>query len=284
VSRTIRVGIGLPNTFEDAGRDLVLEWARKADAGPFTSLGVLDRLVYTSLDPLVSLGAVAALTQRIRLVTMIVASPLRNTAILAKQAATLDVLSNGRLTLGVALGARKGDYDTAGVDFHTRSDRMTQQLMDFRRIWSGDTIGPKPVQPNGPEVLVGGTTDVVFSRVARYADGYVHGGGPPRAFAGPAAKARAAWKDCGRPGQPQVWGQGYFALGEGTQEPGQEYLRHYYAFTGPFAEKIAEGLLTTPQAILQFIRGYEDAGCDELVLLPAVSGLDQVDRLADVIG
>jgi alkanesulfonate monooxygenase SsuD/methylene tetrahydromethanopterin reductase-like flavin-dependent oxidoreductase (luciferase family) len=284
VSRTIRVGIGLPNTLRDAGRDLVLEWARRADAGPFSSLGVLDRLVYPSLDPLVSLGAVAALTRRVRLVTMIIASPLRNTAILAKQAATLDVLSNGRLTLGLALGARKSDYDAAGVDFHTRGERMAHQLADFRRIWSGEPIGPKPVQPNGPDVLVGGTTDVVFSRVARYADGYVHGGGPPRAFASAAAKARAAWKDCGRPDQPQLWGQGYFALGSGTKEPGMEYLRHYYSFTGPFAEKIAEGLLTTPQAILQFIRGYEDAGCDQLVLLPAVSGIEQVDRLADVLG
>jgi hypothetical protein len=121
--------------------------------------------------------------------------------------------------------------------------------------------------------------------MARYAAGYVHGGGPPRAFARAAEKARAAWTDAGRPGRPQLWAQGYYALGSAEiSAAGANYLRDYYAFTGPFAEKIAEGLLTTPQAIAQFIRGYEDAGCDELILFPAISDLSQLDRLADAIG
>jgi hypothetical protein len=77
---------------------------------------------------------------------------------------------------------------------------------------------------------------------------------------------------------------GYFALGGGMADAGAEYLRDYYAFTGPFAEKIAAGNLTSPGAIADFIRGYEDAGCDELVLFPTVSGVEQIDRLAEVIG
>jgi hypothetical protein len=77
---------------------------------------------------------------------------------------------------------------------------------------------------------------------------------------------------------------GYFALGDGIADAGAEYLRHYYAFTGPFAEKIAAGNLTSPGAITDFIRGYGDAGCDELVLFPTTSNVDQIDRLAEVIG
>src|SRR5206468_10162302 len=99
-----------------------------------------------------------------------------------------------------------------------------------------------------------------------------------------ADKARAAWLDAGRPGKPQIWGQGYFALeDEATVEAGMRYMREYYAFTGPFAEKIAAGLLTTPQAIAQFIRGYEEAGCDELVLFPTVADIAQLRRLAEVL-
>jgi hypothetical protein len=60
-------------------------------------------------------------------------------------------------------------------------------------------------------------------------------------------------------------------------------MRNYYAFTGPFAERIASGLLTSPQAIAQFIRGYEEAGCDEMVLFPSVPDISQLDRLADVL-
>jgi hypothetical protein len=119
--------------------------------------------------------------------------------------------------------------------------------------------------------------------MARYSDGYMHGGGPARAFAAAAARARTAWSDLGRPGAPLLWGMGYFALGDGTADPGAAYLRHYYAFTGPFAEKIAAGNLTSPGAVVDFIRGYEDAGCDELMLFPTVARLDQVERLAEVI-
>ncbi|MGH3441926.1 MAG: LLM class flavin-dependent oxidoreductase, partial [Nitriliruptorales bacterium] len=111
---------------------------------------------------------------------------------------------------------------------------------------------------------------------------YVHGGGPPRAFARAAAQARAAWADAGRPGTPPLWGQGYFALGDAA-DAGRDYLLDYYAFTGAFAQRIAGGLLTTPLDVRECVEGYADAGCDHLVLLPAVADLDQVERLAEVL-
>src|SRR5688500_16019898 len=279
----MQVGIGLPSTVPGASGQLIVEWARKADEGPFTSLGVLDRLVYDSYDPLTSLAAAAAVTSRVKLVTMIVISPLRNTHLLAKIAASIDALSGGRLVLGLAVGARKDDYEIAGVEYGTRGRRLNEQLSLLRDLWE-DGIGPHAASPKGPSILVGGMSDTTFSRMARYTDGYVHGGGPPRAFARAADKARAAWLDAGRPGKPQIWGQGYFALGEGTAEAGMDYLRHYYAFTGPFAEKIASGLLTTPQAIAQFVRGYEEAGCDELILLRTSTYIQQLRWLAAAIG
>jgi alkanesulfonate monooxygenase SsuD/methylene tetrahydromethanopterin reductase-like flavin-dependent oxidoreductase (luciferase family) len=280
----MRVGIGLPNTNAGADRDRMINWARAADLGPFSSLAVLDRVTYGSLEPMTVLAAASAVTERVRLATMIVIGPIRNTTMLAKEAATIDVLSGGRLTLGIAIGARKDDYNATDGPFHTRGDVLTHQLGEMRRLWTGDDIGPKPVQEGGPQILVGGMTDIAYARVARFADGFAHNGGPPRVFAAAADKVRAAWSDGGRPGRPLIWGQGYFALGDDVVEPGRDYLRDYYAFTGPFAEKIAQGMLTTPQAILQFVRGYEDAGCDELVLFPTSARIDQLERLADVLG
>jgi alkanesulfonate monooxygenase SsuD/methylene tetrahydromethanopterin reductase-like flavin-dependent oxidoreductase (luciferase family) len=280
----MRVGVGLPGGVPGTQGRLIIEWARRADEGPFSSLGVIDRLVYDSYEPMTILAAAAAVTQRIRLTTMIVIGPLHNTPLLAKTAATLDALSEGRLVLGLAVGARKEDYDAAGVDYRSRGKRFSEQLATLRDLWDEGRLSPKAARPDGPEVLVGGLSDAGFARVARYADGYVHGGGPPRAFARAADKARAAWSDAGRPGKPQLWAQSYFALGgEHTIEAGMAYLRDYYSFTGPFAEKIAAGLLTTPQAIAQFLRGYEEAGCDEMVLLPTVPELNQLEQLADVL-
>jgi alkanesulfonate monooxygenase SsuD/methylene tetrahydromethanopterin reductase-like flavin-dependent oxidoreductase (luciferase family) len=277
----MNVGVGLPNTTPHSDGDLVVEWSRVADAGPFSSLAVLDRVLYDSFEPLTALAAAAAVTERLRLATMIVIAPLRNASLLAKQSASIDALAGGRLTLGLAVGARVDDYEAAGVDHRRRGRVFTRQLAELREHWENGTIGPGPAQAGGPELLVGGAAGPSFERMARYADGYAHGGGPPRFFARAAASANAAWRDLGRPGRPRLWGQAYFALGD--QEAGNEYLRDYYAFTGPFAERIVAGNLTTPRAIRDFVRGYEEEGCDELVLLPTVSGIDQLDRLAEVL-
>ena len=280
----MQVGVGLPSTVPGTQRQLIVEWACRADEGPFSSLGVLDRMVYDSYDPLMTLGAVAGITHRVKLATTIVIGPLHNTALLAKTAASLDALSSGRLVLGLAVGARKDDYIAAGIDYRGRGKRLTEQLSSLRSLWEENHIGPKSVRSNGPDLLVGGLSDQGYARMVRYTDGYVHGGGPPRAFARAADKAYAAWSDAGRPGKPQLWAQGYFALGDDTvKETGYHYLRDYYAFTGPFAERIASGLLTSPQAVAQFMRGYQDAGCDELVLFPTVADLAQLDRLAEIL-
>ena len=277
----MEVGVGLPTTTPGADGTGILEWARRADQGPFASLGVLDRMVYRSVEPFAALSAAAAVTTRARLVTMVVVGPLRNTALLAKQAVSLDLLSAGRLTLGLAIGARTDDYRALGVDPGGRGRRLGEQLAELRELWEKGEVGPEPVQPGGPPLLAGGLSGEAFARMARGADGYVHGGGPPRAFAGAAARAWAAWRDLERPGRPQLWGQGYFALGDA--DAGGAYLRDYYAFTGPFAEKVAAGNLTSGRAVKDFVRGYEDAGCDHLVLLPTVSDPAQLDRLADVL-
>ena len=277
----MEVGVGLPTTTPGADGRCLLEWARRSEDGPFASLGVLDRVVYRSVEPFAALAAAAAVTTRVRLVTMVVIGPLRNTVLLAKQAASLDLLSGGRLTLGLAIGARADDYQALGVDQAGRGRRLGEQLAELRSIWEKAEVGPEPVQAGGPPLLAGGMSGEAFARMARSADGYVHGGGPPRAFAGAATKAWAAWRDLERPGRPQLWGQGYFALGD--DDAGGAYLRDYYAFTGPFAERIAAGNLTSGRAVKDFVRGYEEAGCDHLVLLPTVSDPAQLDRLADVL-
>ena len=279
----MRVGVGLPSTVPGSSGRLLVEWAARAEQGPFASVGVLDRVAYGSHDPFTSLAAAAAVTQRIRLVTMVVIGPLRSSALMAKEAASVHAISGGRLVLGLSIGARSDDYAAAGVGRRGRGARLSDQLFEVRSVWEEGRMAPDLAGFPEPPVLVGGLSGRSFARMARWADGYVHGGGPPRAFAAAAGRAWAAWTDQGRPGRPQLWGQGYFGLGSDAADSGSRYLLDYYAFTGPFAEKIAAANLTTPQAVKEFVRGYEEAGCDELVLLPTVADPDQLDRLADVL-
>jgi alkanesulfonate monooxygenase SsuD/methylene tetrahydromethanopterin reductase-like flavin-dependent oxidoreductase (luciferase family) len=297
----VRIGIGLPTTTPGGDGRALVDWSRRAEEAGFTSLGVVDRTVYGSHDPLTTLAAAAAVTERMELVTMVVIGPIRNGVLLAKQAASIDQLSGGRLTLGLSIGARRDDYEAVGAEWAGRGERLSDQLALLREVWEdaeesyrdadaagwtddegrASAIGPAPVRSGGPTLLVGGLSGASFLRAARYADGYVHNGGPPRAFASAAGKARAAWRDVGRPGEPVLWAQSYYALGD--PEAGEAYMRDYYSFTGSFAERIVAGLLTSPEAVQDRVRGYAEAGCDEVVLLPATSAPEELDRLADVV-
>jgi alkanesulfonate monooxygenase SsuD/methylene tetrahydromethanopterin reductase-like flavin-dependent oxidoreductase (luciferase family) len=242
---------------------------------------VVDRVAYDAWEPLVSLAAAAAVTQRVRLASMVMIGPLHNTALLARQAATVDLISEGRLTLGLGIGARHDDYLASGVDPAQRGERLTEQLARLRDHWEDTTVGPVPFQSGGPDLLVGGASGGALLRMARLADGYVHGGGPARSFASAALRVRTAWEDVDRPGAPQLWAQAYFGLG--NPDLGDAYLRDYYAFTGAFAEKVVAANLRNPLEVRDYIRSYDEAGCENLVLLPTVAELDEVDRLAEVV-
>lgn len=279
----MRVGVGLPSVIPAAAPSLQLDWARQADAGPFSTVAAHDRIAYDSFEAMTVLAAAAAATSRVRLASLVLIAPLRSLALLAKQSATLDALSGGRLTLGVGVGPRRDDYEAGEGRFGTRGRRLDEQLRGIRDWWEENRVGPSSAADSGPELLVGGTGDQALARVARYADGYVHGGGPPRAFAGAADRAWAAWSDAGRPGRPRLVGTGYFALGEDAADEGARHLRRYYAFVGGFVERIAAGLVTTEASLREFVRGYRDAGCDELILFPTVARIDQLERLAEAV-
>ena len=189
------VGIGLPSTIPGAGRDQVLEWARRAEARGFSSLGTIDRVVYPNHEPLITLAAAAAVTERIRLATAILLAPVRaNGALLAKQAATLDVLSGGRLVLGVAVGRREDDFRACGADFEARGRVLDEMLELWARIWDGEEgIGPQP--PAGrPTVMLGGWANAAFTRAARHAAGWTGGNCTLEELADGTERLRAAWE------------------------------------------------------------------------------------------
>ena len=274
------IGVGLPSLVPGCDGALLVDWARRADDGPFASVAVVDRLLFDTYDPLVALSAAAAVTRRVQLVTSILISPLREAATLAKQVLSLDALSGGRLTLGVALGARRDDYDASEQDWAGRGEWLDDQLATLRTAVEDRAMGP--VRPALPPVLMGGAGGAALARMARSADGWIYQGGPPRGFARAADQARAAWADAGRPGEPRLWAMAYYAL-DGAEGAGRDYLLDYYAFTGHFARRIADGLLTTPTALREFVAGYADAGCEHLLLFPTVADGDQLGLLAEAL-
>lgn len=283
------VGVGLPSTIRAVAGDDVLEWAREADRAGFSSLATLDRLVYDNYDSLTTLAAAAAVTERARLVTSILISPLySNTALLAKQAATVDRLSGGRLVLGVAAGSRPDDFRASGVEMSGRGKRIEAQVTEARAIWAGERRGFAggigPTLPAAPPILMGGHSPAAIARAARVADGWISGGGGVEMFRHGAAAFRTAWAEAGRSGEPRIVSLTYYALGSQAEELADRYLSDYYGFAPPYAQLVLRNAAVGEEKVRSTVDALAELGCSEVILAPCASGAEQLKELREVVG
>ncbi|MGC7101512.1 LLM class F420-dependent oxidoreductase [Amycolatopsis lurida] len=209
---------------------------------------------HQTLDPLVALGFVAAATKRVRLLTNLVVAPYRNPFLLAKAAATLDVLSGGRLILGLGAGYQKSEFYALGVDLAQRNALFDEVLDVLPLHWRGEPFSyagrhfnardvlarPRPVQKPIP-IWIGGNSSRARRRVAEHAQGWLTMSGgaqlsatartPPLGSAGDLARSIAELRDAaasaGREGPMDV---SYSYSGDGIQAPGIDADRHREAF------------------------------------------------------
>lgn len=285
----MKIGIGLPNTLPGTPGTLLVEWARTAESRGFTGLSTIDRVVYPNYDSLATLAAAAGATSRISLLTNILLAPVYPPALLAKTTASIDQLSGGRLTLGLAPGGRPDDYTAVGRDFSRRGKDFDAELDYLHRAWQGESmdelgkpLGPVPIGGRVP-VLVGGGGPAAIRRAVEWGAGLTVAGGGPEQVGPLVGQLRDAWQAAGRTDEPRIAALAYFSLGEDAAEVSRAYLRDYYAFLGEFVDVVAESALRSADALRGAVSGFADAGITELYLNPTVASLDQVERLADVV-
>ena len=285
----MKLGIGLPNTMaHETDRRLMLDWARLSDEAGFDVLGTIDKPNYDSWDPLVTLAGVAGVTERIGLATTILLLPPRNEVLVAKHAAVVDQLSDGRLTLGLAQGSREDDYELLGVEFKGRSARFERQIGRIREIWEGaresdrdhGVNGPAPVQEPAPPIWVGASTPKSVERAARVADGFLFGTAGSGAMVERAPGIRDVFAEHGKP-EATIAGLAYVAIGDDPQKALAEATHHVLRYYGRLwtepenlihhgpAEKIAEELAAYAEAV------------DVLIAVPEIPDLGQVEQLAE---
>jgi alkanesulfonate monooxygenase SsuD/methylene tetrahydromethanopterin reductase-like flavin-dependent oxidoreductase (luciferase family) len=286
----VDIGIGLPNTVPGTEGRRLIDWAKNAEEAGFSTLGTIGRLVYPNYEELIALAAAAAVTSRIRLTTSVLLAPLyTNTALFAKQAASLDRLSGGRLVLGLGLGGRDDDFTASALPTAGKGRRLDQQLTEMKRIWAGErygyagAIGPEPVRRGGPELILGGAAEASFRRVALLGDGWIMGGGTPDTFAEGAAGVDKAWAEAGRPGKPRKLSLAYFALGPNARDQADNYLLHYYGWLGDVARQIAAGAAVSAEMVKGYAGAFAAAGCDELIFVPTTAAPDQIGLLASAV-
>jgi len=280
----------------DLDAAVLKEWARIVDDGPFSSLCWGERIAFDNPDSLTLLGALATWTDRVRLVTTVIVPQLHDPVMLAKGLATGDMLSGGRLTVGIGVGGRQEDYDAVGADMATQTMRgMAERVAIMKRVWAGEKVtesvlpvGPSPVQPGGPPLMVGTIGPKTVRSAATWADG----------MAGTTLDldvtkqnelfdvARTAWGEAGRP-KPHLATSFWFAMGDGDGPRAQvhRHLRRYMNWIpAEFVDAMAPttGWAGGEDELRDVLRSFEAVGTDEVHLIPTSSDVDQLRRVADV--
>ena len=292
----MKIGMNLPVMVPGLDRPTILEWCRRIDAGPFSSLCAGERITFPNPEVMVTLSAAAAVTERVRIAATVIVLPMHSPVLMAKQLATLDVLSAGRLTVGLGVGGREEDYRAVGAPFdNARLGRLERGVAIMRRAWAGENVvqgalrpvEPFPVQEGGPELLAGSLMPQSIRRAARWADGLTDFSfGPnPREVEMRFAAARAAWAEAGRP-VPRLTTSCWFALGDGGRAQMDAYVGRYLNFMGPEGAQMIAPMCTTVSAsgLKDVVKAIADLGADELMLVPTTADPEELDRVADLLG
>ncbi|NUP26733.1 MAG: LLM class flavin-dependent oxidoreductase [Nocardia sp.] len=283
----MRIGIGLPSAVPGATPDTIGIWAEHGERAGFAALAATDRLVYDSLDPLVTLAVAAAHTTTTELVSTVLNIGYRgNPFVVAGQIASLDRLSGGRFTAGLGMGAWPDDYAVSEMAMTTRGARFESALAQLRRTWRGElagAAGPVPALPPGrPQLLLAGMVPAGIVRAATLGDGWVAPAFSVDLLRTGLDIVGTEWARSARPGRPRVLAVRYFQLGATAVATAESYARNYY---GPeMYPQVQPDLLTDEAHLRDEVDRIAEAGADDLILLPCSADPDQVALLAEALG
>jgi probable F420-dependent oxidoreductase len=287
---TVAIGLGLAEfPFADAAG--YWRWVDLCEAGGIDSLWQTDRLISRApmLECMVAMAALAGRTRRIKFGMNVVSLAFRDPVLLAKQCATIDVLSEGRLLPAFGIGSPLApEWATLDIDTHTRGRKTDEALEIVRRLWredgvdfqgvffqlSGASISPKPVQANLP-MWIGGSSEAAIRRTARIGTGWLGGGEAPAEAGRVVAAIRAATAEAGRTIDADHYGASFpFRFGHAADPIVQRAMDAYRKRTG--RDPTAYVAVGDADAIIARIGEYVAAGAPKLVLRPIASDAEEM--------
>lgn len=297
MGRRISVGLGLMGfPFSDA--EAYWRWVDLCEATGVDSIWQTDRLIGTEphLEPLVTLAALAGRTRRLKFGMNVLSLAQRDPVLVAKQCATIDMLSGGRLLPAFGIGSdRSPEWNAMGLDPKTRGAKTDEALEIIRRLWAQDrvdfagkhytltaaTISPKPVQPDLP-MWIGGSSPAAIRRTARFGTGWQGGAEPPAQTAQVIAGIKVALIETGRTIDEDHYGAGFpFRFGTVDDPQVAPTLATFKALG--LADPLSYFAIGDATAILDRIAAYIDAGISKFILRPLGEGdadlMAQTERL-----
>ena len=292
----MQIGMSIPSTVPGVDVDTLRQWITTIDDGPFSRLSTGERIASQFLDLQCVLAAAAVLTRRVPIQSLIAVTPYHEEVLVAKQAATIDVLSGGRFTLGVGVGVREYDYALMHKSefFKKRVSRLDQQVKTIRQIWSGEfefpgapKIGPVPVQPGGPQIFSSSLGPNSMARATLWADGLAGFNltGDMTELKRIHDRFLALWSERGRTGKPWMQVALWFSLGANAETQLKEFAKEYMQIFGPeYAEATSSQCwLNSADNIREAISQLEAIGYDEIILTPTTGDLAQLEHACELV-
>lgn len=277
----------------------VVNFAKKCEAMGAHSMWTIDRIAYDNLEPLTILAAAAGATQRIRLGTSVLLANLRHPSHVAKIVATLDFISNGRVTLGLGFGSRESDYKAVELPFEHRGSRAVEQVQLIKRLWTEDnvthkgrfynleniSVGPRPVQKPHPPIWTGGSAEVALKRAGTWADGFICGSSAIADFPATWEKISGYAKAAGRdPSKIAKASLTFMAINDDQAKAVktvEDYVMRYY---GRLRADVANtSLVGPPNAIIDRVGAFLSKGLDTLIIGLADPDPRQLDLFGDKV-
>lgn len=294
MASAMKIGICLPYMKEGLTRADYMAWFKAIDNGPFHSVSCGERVHGPTYDMRVVLSAAAAATERVEITPTLYVLPMHSATRVAKELATLDILSGGRVKkAALGYGGREKDYEAYGAKFVGRYGRMDRQVEEMRRVWNGEdlvgggSIGPQLSDPRGPQLLAGAMGPKSIARCAQWADGLYawSGNGEQHELENTFAMADAAWDKAERETKPYRMGGFWYTLAANGQQKLYDYVYEYLAIAGPeIATMMAESVhRSSADAVREGLDNAEAAGCEELFMVPATAELAEIDLLSDIL-
>jgi alkanesulfonate monooxygenase SsuD/methylene tetrahydromethanopterin reductase-like flavin-dependent oxidoreductase (luciferase family) len=274
----------------------MLSWAGGAEDAGFAGVTVGERMTYPNFDQIVALAAAATVTSRIRLLANILIVPMHPAGLLAKELASLDVLSEGRFVMAAGVGDREQDYRAADATMERRWTRADAIVRQMQKVWMGEPleadhapIGPAPYTPGGPQTWIGSRGPRALARAARWgASGAalftLHG--DPADLADQREAVLTAWSDAGRADRPYLFTSCFIALGPDAEDRMAAAATRYWAGWAPdeVGRLMVEQLSCTgDKRVREMIDNAEAAGYDEVNLLPITDDLAELERFQALI-
>lgn len=286
----MKIGMTLPVMEPELTRQDLEAWTKRIDEGPWSHIALGERILFPNPEFISTLSAVAAWTNRVEIIATISILTMHNPVLSAKQFATIDMLAEGRFTLGVGVGGREEDYNSIGADWSKRRwGQLSKNVQIMQDIWLKNhdaQMGPDLFSKDGPEILAGAVGPKAMEMSADFSSGLAgfSFNADIQEIIDSFSRVTAAFSKKDK--TPRLVTSFWFGLGDTARQDIQIHLERYLSWMGQdLANDLSKtaGLAGNERSLKDLLTQIKDAGATDVLLVPTSKDIDQLYKAEEIV-